>query len=351
MSIYEYVGNLHVHTSYSDGAALHAEVAQAAAKAGLNFVIVTDHNVWVDGCEGYHGQVLLLVGEELHDVRRQPQANHLLAYGAESELAPLAADPQALIDEVNRRGGLSYLAHPFEYRSPISPDLDAIPWVDWNVTGYAGLEIWNYMSEFKALARNRLAAVLYAYFPALGISGPFRATLRQWDQLLSQGRRIAAIGGADAHGNTYSLGPIRRVVFPYEHLFRCVNTHVLTERPLNGHLEHDKPLIYDALRAGRTWVGYDLLAPTAGFRFHARSINNQAMMGEELTRMGATKFEVQTPHSGDIRLVLNGQVVARAGGRNLQYTSADPGAYRVEVYRSHRLGRRGWIFSSAIYVR
>jgi hypothetical protein len=350
MSIYEYVGNPHVHTSYSDGAALHAEVAQAAGKAGLNFVIVTDHNVWVNGCEGYHGQVLLLVGEEVHDVRRQPQANHLLAYNAESELAPLAADPQGLIDEVNRRGGLSYLAHPFEYRSPISPDLAAIPWVDWNVTGYAGLEIWNYMSEFKALARNKLAAVLYAYSPALGISGPFRATLRQWDQLLSQGRRIAAIGGADAHGNNYSLGSLRRVVFPYEHLFRCVNTHVLTERPLNGRLEHDKPLVYDALRAGRTWVGYDLLAPTAGFRFHARSINNQAMMGEELTRMGATKFEVQTPYSGDIRLVLNGQVVARAGGRNLQYTSANPGAYRVEVYRRYRLGRRGWIFSSPIYV-
>jgi hypothetical protein len=350
MSIYEYVGNPHVHTSYSDGTAVHAEVAQAAAMAGLNFVIVTDHNVWVNGCEGYHGQVLLLVGEEIHDVRRQPQANHLLAYNAKSELVPLASDPQGLINEVNQRRGLSYLAHPFEYRSPISPDLAAIPWVDWHVAGYAGLEIWNYMSEFKALARNKLAAMLYAYFPALGIAGPFRTTLRQWDQLLSQGRRIAAIGGADAHGNTYSLGPLRRVVFPYEHLFRCVNTHVLTERPFNGRLEHDKPLVYDALRAGHTWVGYDLLAPTAGFRFHARSINNQAMMGEELTRMGATKFEVQTPYSGDIRLVLNGRVVARAGGRNLQYTTADPGAYRVEVYRRYRLGRRGWIFSSPIYV-
>ncbi len=350
MSIYEYTGNPHVHTSYSDGVALHAEVARAAAEAGLDFVIVTDHNVWVNGCEGYYEQVLLLVGEEIHDVRRQPQANHLLAYNAEDELAPSASDPQRLIDEVNRRGGLCYLAHPYEYGSPLSPDLDAIPWVDWDVTGYAGFEIWNYMSEFKALMRNKLAAVLYAYFPALGIMGPFRAVLRQWDQLLCQGKRIAAIGGADAHGNTYSLGPLRRVVFPYEHLFRCVNTHIITARPLSGHLEHDKPLVYDALRAGHTWVGYDLPAPTAGFRFHARSGTNHAMMGDELVRTGATIFEIQTPHSANIRLLLNGRMIVRASGKYLKHTTADPGVYRVEVYRRYRLGRRGWIFSSPIYV-
>ncbi len=350
MSIYEYVGNPHVHTPYSDGQALHAEVAQAAAEAGLDFVIVTDHNVWVDGCEGYHGKVLLLVGEEVHDVRRQPQANHLLAYNAEAELATLASDPQGLIDAVNQRGGFCYLAHPFEYPSPVGPHLDAIPWADWDVTGYTGLEIWNYMSEFKALARNKPMAVLYAYFPGLGITGPFRATLRQWDQLLSQGKRVAAIGGADAHGNTYSLGPLSRVVFPYTHLFRCVNTHILTERPLNGILEHDKPLIYDALRSGRTWVGYDLPASTAGFRFHARSGANHALMGDELTRTGATIFEVQTPHSADICLVHDGQIVARARGQHLKHTTADPGAYRVEVYRSYQGGRRGWIFSSPIYT-
>lgn len=350
MSIYEYAGNPHVHTPYSDGEALHAEVAQAAARAGLNFVIVTDHNVWVNGCEGYYGQVLLLVGEELHDVRHRPQANHLLAYKAEAELAPLATDPQRLIDEVNRRGGVCYLAHPFEYPSPISPELDAIPWVDWDVERYAGLEIWNYMSEFKALARNRLAGVLYAYFPALGIAGPFRATLRQWDQLLSRGRRVSAIGGADAHGNSYSMGGLRRTVFPYEYLFRCVNTHILTDRPFNGRLEHDKSLVYDALRAGHAWVGYDLLAPTGGFRFYARSMTNQAMMGDELVRTGATIFEVHTPRSADIRLVLNGRTVARVRGNHLKHTTAQPGAYRAEVYRNYRWGRRGWIFSNPVYV-
>jgi hypothetical protein len=295
--------------------------------------------------------VLLLVGEEVHDVRRRPQANHLLAYGTETELAPLASDTQTLINEVNRLGGFCYLAHPHERSSSIGPDLDAIPWVDWDVTGYTGLEIWNYMSEFKGLLRNKLAAIYYAYFPSRGIRGPFRATLRRWDQLLAQGKRVAAIGGADAHGDTYSMGPIKRVLFPYAYLFRCVNTHILTMGRTNGALEHDKELIYDALRAGHTWVGYDLPGSTAGFRFHARSGANHAMMGDELSRTGATKFEVQTPHSGDVRLLRNGRVIARARGKYLQHTTADPGVYRVEVYRTYRLGRRGWIFSSPIYVK
>ena len=351
MSVYEYAGNLHVHTRYSDGEMIHVEVATAAAHAGLDFVVTTDHNVWVNGCERSYGRVLLMVGEEIHDVRRQPQANHLLVYNAEAELAPLASDPQRLIDAVNQHGGFCYLAHPFEYRSPISPDLAAIPWLDWDVQGYTGLEIWNTMSEFKGLLRSKLSAVYYSYFPSRGIRGPFRATLRQWDHLLSQGRRVAAIGGADAHGTTYSMGPLKRVVLPYEYLFRCVNTHILTDGPFNHHLDHDKALIYDALRAGRTWVGYDRLAPTEGFRFQARSLATRASIGDEMARTGATVFEVETPQAGDIRLVTNGQVVARARGRGLKFTTAQPGAYRVEVYRGSGLERRGWIFSSPIYVK
>jgi predicted metal-dependent phosphoesterase TrpH len=351
MSIYEYVGNLHVHTAYSDGTALHAEVGSAAADAGLDFVIVTDHNVWVDGVEGYYGDVLLLVGEEIHDVRNRPQANHLLVFNTEAELAPLASDTQGLIDEVNRRGGCSYLAHPFERGSPIDPELDAIEWDQWDVQGYTGIELWNYMSEFKALLRNKLWAVFYAHFPGVGIRGPFRTTLRKWDKLLGSGERISVVGAADAHGKTYSVGPWSREVFPYTYLFRCVNTHVLTDLPLNGDVAHDKALIYDGLRAGRTWVGYDLPASTAGFRFRARSVASEALLGQELVRTGAAVFEVQVPQAADIRLIRNGEVVARSSRRTLEYTTAQPGAYRVEVFRRYRLERRGWIFSSPIYVK
>ena len=359
MSIYEYVGNPHAHTSYSDGAGLHAQVAEAAARAGLDFVIVTDHNLWVDGVEGYYGRVLLLVGEEIHDVRRRPQGSHLLAYRTGGELAPRASNPQALVDEVNRRGGFCYLAHPFELGSSVHRQLSHVlpaedgtfPWRDWDVEGYTGIELWNYMSEFKGLLRNRMAALVHAYWPSAGIRGPYRATLQKWDELLAEGREIAVIGGADAHGKAYSLGPVTREVFPYEHLFRCVNTHVLTSRPFIGDPAYDRALIYEGLRAGRTWVGYDLPDSTAGFRFRAHSGANEALMGGALVRTGAVVLEVQMPKPADTRLLRQGKVVARSQGRYLKYTTAVPGPYRVEVYRRYRLQRRGWIFSSPIYVK
>jgi len=345
MALTEIVGNPHVHTPYSDGTMLHAQVAQAAARAGLDFVIVTDHNIWVDGVEGYYEGVLLLVGEEVHDTQRLPQCNHLLIYGAEDELATEAFDPQTLIDEVNIREGLSFLAHPVERSSPLGPDLAAIPWVDWEIDGYTGIELWNYMSEFKSLTQTRLSALFYAFNPGLGIKGPFPYALRLWDKLLNEGRRVVAIGGGDAHANVYSLGPISREVLPYEHIFGCVNTHLLVEHPLTGDLVADKEMIYSAMRAGHGYIGYDVPGSTRGFRFQARSGSKFALMGDELKRQAAVIIDVEVPVPADTRLLCNGKVVARSSGRGLQLTTAVPGVYRVEVYRRYRSRKRAWILA------
>ena len=75
--MHEYILNLHIHTPYSDGTGSHKEIAQAALRAGIDIVIVTDHNVWVKGPEGYYQdgekRVLLMVGEEVHDQTRDRQ--------------------------------------------------------------------------------------------------------------------------------------------------------------------------------------------------------------------------------------------------------------------------------------
>ncbi len=347
----EYIGNLHTHTVYSDGAGDHAALGQAAEEAGIHFVITTDHNVWVSGIEGYQGRTLVLVGEELHNVCRQPQANHLLVYGAEQELAPYSfGSPHTLIKTANERGGFCYIAHPCDKGSPIGPELQGIPWVDWPVEGVTGLEIWNHLSELKGLLWSKLAAVIYAYFPEWGIRGPRRNTLRLWDEMLGKGQRLAAIGNADAHAQWQRLGPFKRVVFPYSYHFRCVNTHILARDSLTGELPTDKSIIYEALRAGRTWVGYDLPHPTQGFRFTARSGSAQATVGQELKRLGALSLEVETPAPGHIRLLRDGKVLHRTTGTQLRHTSADAGVYRVEVYRRFKGRQVGWIFSSPIYV-
>ena len=354
-ALHEYVGNMHMHTPYSDGEGYHAEIARAAARAGLDFVIVTDHNVWVDGVEGYYGaqpeeRVLLLVGEEVHDPRRDPQVNHMLVYGAGREMSPYAPSPQALIDEVQASEGFCYLAHPIEKAAPLFGE-DALPWVDWDIEGYTGLELWNYMSEFKSYLSGRLRAIRAAFNPDLFISGPFPETLALWDRLLREGRRVRVIGGADAHATPYSMGPLTRVIFPYEYLFRCVNTHVLVPRPLSGDLERDRGLILNALREGHAFVGYDLPAPTRGFRFSAQGRNTSTIMGGWIRLGDGVTLQIVSPRIADIRLLRDGEVVLReTEGTHCTYIASQAGAYRVEVYIHYRGKRRGWIFSNPIFI-
>ena len=69
---FEYHGNIHMHTTHSDGFGSFEELIDGAVKGGLDFVYVTDHNVLVrEQEEGYRRGVLTLVGQEVHDTQRE----------------------------------------------------------------------------------------------------------------------------------------------------------------------------------------------------------------------------------------------------------------------------------------
>ena len=346
----EIVANLHMHTPYSDGEWFHRDIAAAAARAGIQVICVTDHNVHVGGIEGYYDGVLVLVGEEVHDYSRRPQVNHLLAYHAEEGMSSFAQRPQKLIDAIHARNGTAFAAHPIEFASPLDSELDKYPWVDWDVRALDGIELWNYMTEWKRSMWLPLALVAFL-FPSLVICGPFKQTLKLWDSLIMRHGRMNAIGNSDAHGITVQRGPVHKRIFDYDYLFRCVNTHLLIERPLTRDFVTDKKMVLDALRAGRAFIGYDLGYTTRGFSFEATSGAARADMGDEFKRRSLVNLDVHCPAAGSIRLIKDGSVVASAIGRSLHYQTTDPGSYRVEVYRFFRLWQRGWIFSNPIYVR
>jgi hypothetical protein len=351
--MFDYSGNIHMHTPFSDGVKWHAEIAEDAIRAGLDFIIVTDHNLWVDGVEGYYendqGRVLLLVGEEVHDTRRTPQANHFLAYGAERELSCFAADPQSLINANLDAGGIGFLAHPFDPALPAF-GRGSLSWQSWDVTGYTGLEIWNFMSSFKGLLSSRPKALRAANQPDKYITGPSPAVLAKWDELLTLGHRVVAVGGSDAHGLTYSMWSITRVMFPYEFLFRTVNTHIVLKKELTGDFKEDKRHILRALERGNCWVGYDLPGPTDGFRFSGQS-RTKGIMGEEIKLGAGATLQVSAPEQCHIRLIREGEVVANCPrDTNLTYLPNEPGAYRAECLIPYRGRDRGWIYSNPIYL-
>lgn len=354
-SIYEYVGNLHIHTPYSDGAAYHAEVADAARMVGLDFIVFTDHNVWLDGIEGYYGDensgyVLLLSGEEVHDRTRHPQCNHVLVYGAEQEITQHGGSLTTLIEKVHQLGGLTFIAHPDD-RAVDWLHEPAIPWLDRYVSGFTGLEVWNYMSRFKDHIQTRQQALGNVFRPEEVIIGPPPRTLALWDQLLSMGHRVVGIGCADAHGTRYTVGPLRHTVFPYDFLFSSVNTHLLTRFPLSGDTQHDKELLYHALQQGRAFIGYDIPGDTRGFRYSAQGQNSSAIMGETIQLGHGVTLQVLAPARARIRIMCYGELIAEERNvENLTHVVRKAGAYRAEVWRAYHDIERAWIVSNPIYV-
>lgn len=352
--MHEVVINLHMHTPYSDGNGTHEDIARAAIKAGIDAVIVTDHNVYVNGPEDYYKDgdksVLLLIGEEIHDQTRDPQKNHLLALGITKEYSDKGQNPQVLIDSILKDGGLAFLAHPIDPAAPAVGESD-LSWVDWDIHGYHGIELWNGMSEFKSLLKTKLHALFYAFNPHYVAHTPLTEALNLWDELLSGGDQIVAIGGSDAHAFKAHMGPFRRTLFPYEFHFRSINTHLYIKKPLSGIVSEDRRLILDAIAQGHAFIGYDLPASTRGFRFTAQGKESNAWMGDIVSAKGGITFQIRLPFRTECHLIKDGKKIKTWRKReNCTHITSEPGVYRTEVYIRYKGKRRGWIFSNPIYV-
>jgi len=351
----ELITSIHLHTTFSDGTGKHSDLAQAALKAGIDVLITTDHNVWIEGMEKYFKaekrRVLLLVGEEIHDQARQPQKNHLLVYGADKELCTFAADSQTLINKVNSAGGINFLAHPFEDSLPAFGEGD-IGWLNWEVRNYTGIELWNGLSELKTRMKSIVHGVLFAFFPQFMAQGPKIETMKKWDELLLDGKKVVAIGGADAHALKIKRGALNRTIFPYEYHFQSINNHLLVEEGLSDDIRKDREKIITAFRKGHTFIGYDLPASTRGFRFSAQGKDVNAIMGDEINLGKGVTLQVKLPQKNPCRLLKDGTPIKYWKNRDVcTYLVDSPGVYRIESDIFYLGKMRSWIISNPIYIR
>jgi len=351
----EVVGNLHLHTTTSDGTGTHDEVASAAARAGLDFIIYTDHNIWVDGVVGwYHDaesnrEILRLMGQEVNDQALEPELNHMLCLFVCRDLQPVAANPQQLVDAVNDHGGVSFLAHPLE-RPGVAGIDETYPWISWDIADYTGVELWNAMTDVKWRLRSIPRGIIGGYIPHWVITEPFPEMLAKWDELCSNGQKVVAVGSTDAHAMVITWKILTRIFYPYEFLFRTVNTHVLLADPLSRDVGRARQQIREALAWGHCFVGYDLPASTRGFTFSGISGDQRAIMGDTLKLEQAATLSVSSPHRAQLSLLKDGQVIAQTKGKTLKCQIDQPGVYRVEAHRRYWGWRRGWVYTNPIYI-
>ena len=343
--LYEYTGTIHLHSRYSDGNGTVPQIIRKATDVGLDFVILTDHDsidALYAGYEGWHDQVLLLVGQEI-----SPCTHHYLAFNLKKKIAgKYREDYQNFVDEVSSAGGIGIIAHPYGGKKAPLFLSKKYTWTDWSITGYTGIEVWSYMIDWVD-SINLLTFMYYYFFPEKAITGPRPEALRKWDEV-AQERHVVGIGSTDAHAKPL---PIFRFIkfLPYEYLFRTIRTHVLLDEPLSSRsLPDSKRLIYDAIKSGHCFIAYDLIADTMGFTFMAEAPDrSHLVMGDEAAFEGEMDLLISSPQPANIRLIRNGVLFHDTNGKTLRLPIDQPGVYRVEVYYNGQ----PWIFSNPIFLR
>ena len=331
---------VHVHSTHSDGTGTVAEIAAAAARNAVDVVLLTDHDTLAArraGEEGWHGDVLVLVGEEVTPRNR----DHYLAFGLDREVS--RNQPAAgIVSDVTERGGFGFCAHPFSQGSKRFKRAAGMPWTDFDHEGIAGLEVWSFVTDTAEKLDSLRAAARFVAAPERWLDHPPERNLAEWDRLCAM-RRVVGIAGIDAHQIGYRIrGHVPVRLMSYARSFRFLRTHVLADEALDGELDHDAALVYAALREGRCYMSVDDLAPPRGFSFSA----GHTPMGGEAELDGQT-LVATVPRPAHLRLVRNGEPIAEREGSEIQHEAKEPGAYRIEAH----LGQRSWILSNPIYLR
>src|SRR5271155_2064592 len=92
-------GLIHIHSNRSDGLGSPEEIAAAAARAGLTFIVFTDHGdaTRVPDPPAYRSNVLCLDGVEI-----SPTQGHYVAIDMPVSPYPLAGEARDVVDDVRR---------------------------------------------------------------------------------------------------------------------------------------------------------------------------------------------------------------------------------------------------------
>ncbi|MBI3606506.1 MAG: PHP domain-containing protein [Nitrospirae bacterium] len=329
-----YRGVIHVHSNLShDSRGDPAEILSAAKAIGLDFVMMTDHNnpkIFQRGLEGLHDGVLIVRGAEIGS-----EGDYLLALGIESFIDPAGKTFREITAAIAAQGGVAIGAHPNRFHH-------------WSDPGLAGVEVWDLYDEaisdrwrYATLALDVLFS--YGAYPAEILLSIVRHPARALAAFDDETRRrpLVAIGTPDAHRNVR----IFRRLDPYPLTLHLVTTYLLAE-------DKTRPALLDALRRGRAYLAFDLLASAPTFDF--RLVDGQGkswMMGDRVPAGAGRTLRVFAPHAGRITVIRDGRVISQTDAPTLEQPVDGPGVYRAEVALSVQGQWRPWIYSNPIYVQ
>ena len=340
-------GAVHVHTcTYSDGLGTVEDVMEAARAAGIDFVVLADHNTVGAQRDGWPQRFAscpphLIVADEI----TVAGGRFLLGFRLPSDFEfPVDQPAQVAVDAIRDAGGVAMVSLPFDMKHP---------WEDWDVDGCSGLEVLN----LSTTARGHINLLSLAWLIPLwrtkgtgavlnAIAARPDAALRRWDQWLAKGLRTVGLGALDAHAQMKILA--RKVSIPtYEESFRALTTHVW----VHPGSDPVPDAIEDALLAGRSYFAFDSIGGGATLWF---GTEDGVLPGG--TAAVGTRLWAKAPAGTFLRLLHDGRLAASSRDGSLEHRTTVPGAYRLEASRvgawlgPFAIGARPWAFTNPIFV-
>jgi len=330
-------GDLHMHTAHSDaqcpsqtGKMVPCPVfftVDAAARRGLDFIAVTDHNATsqydaMRELQPYFDKVLLIPGREITTF--QGHINFLgttdfLDFRLDGKTVP---DVNTLLRNANRLGGIVSINHP------MSPTGEICMGCGWTPASTVDMHLLTAVEAVNGGDEQH------------GISDlPF------WNKQLNDGCRLPGIGGSDNHRSMQPLDQVGSIGSPTTVIYAT---------------ELSTPAILDAIRAGHVFI--DLVGT------RDRLLEATAQTGDQIVHAGdlliadqgekvTFELHIVAAEGGKIRWIEDGQDVPLAGSASV--SSADqrlplPWASdgRRHWFRAEVTGPDGklWLLGNPIYV-
>jgi len=263
-----YKGDLHCHSTHSDGDSPVAEVIATAEQRGLDFFVITDHDGNMGGLPtqwndpAYRSDRMIM----LYGVEWTTGLGHANVWStAPFDYTALwaanrARDSRAAIDAAHDQGALFSINHPAAYA--------CCPWEYEDDDGFDAVEVWNSLYRLPNL--NFLSTGVF------------------WDERLLAGRRVPGVGGSDTH----DLGGIQAL---YLRLGDPTSWVYAAEATADG--------VLAGIRAGRVCVSHEPEAVRVEFTADTDGDGIQdVMMGDNvgLDEAREVAFEVRVRKPGDL---------------------------------------------------